>query len=157
VVGCALLLGFVAELAGAQATAGPKDDCRAVGLLILDVPSLKLTAIPQRIEVAYPKSTEYDREVCFAWVMVGGGTSDKFDQLVLKDFDGVKGRNGRPVFKAKKLHGPNANLISLEFDDVPDFDPDKDGTLADVVVAYTITAKFKGNAVRFDPDIIIQK
>jgi hypothetical protein len=94
--------------------------------------------------------------------MVGGEKNDKFEQLNLKGFNTVTGRRGKPLFKIKKPHDPNGDkLISLEFNDVPDWDVDNngnfDGQLDDIKQEYTVDAKFKGNAVEFDPEIIIKK
>lgn len=132
-------------------------DCRAVGLFVFDVASQKITAVPSRIEVTFPKPTESAREVCFAWIVVGGDKNDKFEQLVLNKFDDAKGRGGKPLFKAKKMHGPSADFVSLEFNDTPDFDPNQTGVLQDVVESYELEAKFKGKSIVFDPDIIIKK
>lgn len=155
---CALLVsGTVAiQAQGVK----PATGCRAVGLFVLDVAvpdKPKLTVSPWRLEVSYPKPAETEREVCFAILIVNGDKNDRPQQLRLKGFDTVKGRSGRPVFKAKKLHPASADIVSLEFDDVPDWDSDGDGVLQDVVQPFDIEAKFKGYDVIVDPDVVIKK
>ena len=156
VLSCCVLLVSTAVAIPAQGQ--PALGCRAVGLFVLDVAAPekpKLTVSPWKVEVSYPKPADKDREVCFAVVIVNGDKNDKPQQLRLKGFDTVKGRNGRPLFKAKKVH-PDS-VLSLEFDDVPDWDSDGDGVLQDVVQAFDIEAKFKGHDVIVDPEIVIQK
>ncbi len=157
---CALLLGIGAGRAAAQPpepASGADPGCRVVGQLNFDVPTLKVTAVPQRLEVTAPGASDPAREVCFAWTVQGGAAGDRFDQLVLKDFDRVKGKTGKPLFKAKRPYGDGSSLVSLEFNDVPDFGPDGNGQLHDVVVPYGLSGKFKGKTITFDPDIIIKK
>ena len=162
---CGFALGLFLSLAAGQALAqgkvatNPAEGCRAVGLFVFDVGAtpLKIVVVPKKLAVSYPATADTDREICFSVVLVGGDKNDKFEQLKLKAFDGVKGRNGKPLFKEKKVHGTSADLISLEFNDVPDFDPDADGVLQDVVQTFEIEAKFKGQAVIYDPEIIIKK
>jgi len=156
--GCALLL--IGRVAIQAQVVRPASGCRAVGLFVLDVAvpdKPKMTVSPWKLEVSYPKPDETDREVCFAILIVNGDKNDRPQQLRLKGFDTVKGRNGRPVFKAKKLHAANADVVSLEFDDVPDWDSDGDGVLQDVVQPFDIEAKFKGFDVLVDPDVVIKK
>lgn len=147
--------------AGAQGVpTNPAEGCRSIGLFVFDVratPDPKITVTPQRLVVSYPKAGETDREVCFAVVIVNGDKNDRFEQLNLKVAKPVLGRGGKPLFKVKKVHPASADLISFEFDDVPDWDPNADGVLEDVVQAYDIEAKFKGRTVAVDPEIVIGK
>jgi len=140
------------------APANPAQGCRAVGLFVFDVKAAPLTVVvvPKQLAVTYPKPTETDREVCFSVVLVNADQNDKFEQLKLK-YKSVKGRGGADVFKVKKEHPASANIISLEFVGVPDWDADGDGVLDDVVQPFELEAKFKGQAVLLDPDIIIKK
>lgn len=138
--------------------ANPAQGCRAVGLFVLDVKSSPLTivVVPKQLAVTYPKPTETDKEVCFSVVLVNADQGDRFEQLKFK-YKSVTGRGGADVFKVKKEHPASANLISLEFVGVPDWDADGDGVLNDVVQPFELEAKFKGQTVLLDPEIIIKK
>jgi len=155
--GCLLL---AASVAAVEAQGYPVNECRAVGLFVLDVAATggpKITVVPSRLEVSYPEPAQTAREICFTVVIANGDKNDRLEQLSLKGFDSKLGRGGKPLLRAKRVHSAGGDLVSLEFADVPDWDPDGDGRLEDVVQSYDIEAKFKGKAVAVDPDIIIKK
>jgi len=152
-----LALSSLATRSEAQNVKGPKEECAAVGLFLIDTDAKKVTVIPQRLEVTY--SATGPQEICFAWFVSKGAKSDAIKKFKLKDFEDLLGAGGGKLFKAKKAASKDLDLISIEFTDKPDFDSNDDGydDLAFVQESYSGELQHGNDTYAIDPDIIIKK